>query len=106
MSRSRASPATPGGEKARASIGATIQSGERKLPTYFFNRWKRGLRLYSRCQEIGGLALERLVWSHTHIENAILMILAEMELNGVSPSADEPVPDRVVLTFATEREAE
>ena len=44
--------------------------------------------------------------AHTHIENAILMILAEMELNGVSPSADEPVPDRVVLTFATEREAE
>ena len=42
----------------------------------------------------------------THIENAILMILAEMELNGVSPPADEPVPDSVVLTFAAEGEVE
>ena len=42
----------------------------------------------------------------THIENAISMILAEMELNGVSPPADEPVPDSVVLTFAAEGEAE
>ena len=42
----------------------------------------------------------------THIENAILMILTEMERNGVSPPADEPVPGGVLLTFATEDEAE
>ena len=41
----------------------------------------------------------------TPLEKAILMILAEMELHGVSPPADEPVPDSVVLTFATEGEA-
>ena len=48
---------------------------------------------------IGGETREEAL---THIENAILMILAEMELNGVSPPADEPVPDSVVLTFAAE----
>ncbi len=39
-------------------------------------------------------------------ENAIPMILTEMERNGVSPPADEPVPGGGVLTFATEEEAE
>jgi len=42
----------------------------------------------------------------SHISNAIIMILAEMGLNGVSPPADEPVPDSVVLTLATEGKAE
>ena len=31
---------------------------------------------------------------------------SEMERNGVSPPADEPVPGGVVLTLATEEEAE
>ena len=52
---------------------------------------------------IGGETREEAL---THIENATLMIFAEMELNGVSPPADEPVPDSVVLTFAAEGEAE
>lgn len=42
----------------------------------------------------------------THIEIAIIMMLAGMELNGVSPPAKEPVPDSVVLPLATEGEAE
>jgi predicted RNase H-like HicB family nuclease len=40
--------------------------------------------------------------ARTHIENAILMILAEMQTNGVSPPPDETVPNSVVLTFAAE----
>ena len=42
----------------------------------------------------------------TRIENAHLMILTEMKWNGVSLPADEAVPDRVVLTFTAEGEAE
>lgn len=38
----------------------------------------------------------------THIENAILMILTEMERKGVSPPADEPVPGGVLLNISTE----
>jgi hypothetical protein len=52
---------------------------------------------------VGGETREEAL---THIENAIQMILTEMERNSVSPSADEPVPGGVVLTFATEEEAE
>ena len=52
---------------------------------------------------IGGETREEAL---IHVENAISMILAEMELNSVSPPADEPVPDSVVLTFAAEGEAE
>ena len=42
----------------------------------------------------------------TDIDIAIIMMLAEKELNGVSPPANEPVRDSVVLTLATEGEAE
>ena len=38
----------------------------------------------------------------THIENAILMILAEMESGGVSPPRDEPVPGGILLTIKAE----
>ena len=38
----------------------------------------------------------------THIENAISMILAEMELNGVSPPFNEPVPGGILLTIEAE----
>jgi len=39
---------------------------------------------------------------YTHIENAILMILTEMERNGVSPPADEPIASGVLLNISTE----
>jgi predicted RNase H-like HicB family nuclease len=48
---------------------------------------------------IGGETREEAL---THIDNAIQMILAEMQTNGVSPPPDEPAPNSVVLTFATE----
>ena len=51
---------------------------------------------------VGGETREEAL---TYIANAIMMILTEMERNGVSPPADEPVPGGVVLTFATEEEA-
>ena len=47
---------------------------------------------------IGGETREEAL---THIENAILMILAEMELNGLSPPTNEPVPGGVLLNIAT-----
>lgn len=53
--------------------------------------------------DIGGETREEAL---THIDNAIQMILAEMERKGVSPPADETVPNSVVLTFAAEGEAE
>ena len=52
--------------------------------------------------DIGGETREEAL---THIDNAIQMILAEMERNGVSPPADEPVSGGVLLTFAAEGEA-
>ena len=45
---------------------------------------------------IGGETREEAL---THIENAISMILAEMELNGVSPPPNEPVPGGVLLNI-------
>ncbi len=45
---------------------------------------------------IGGETREEAL---THIENAILMILAEMELNGMSPPPNEPVPGGVLLNI-------
>ncbi|MBM4073917.1 MAG: hypothetical protein FJ271_34130 [Planctomycetes bacterium] len=53
--------------------------------------------------DIGGETHEEAL---THIDNAIQMILAQMQTNGVSPPPDEPVADSVVLTFAAEEEAE
>ena len=47
---------------------------------------------------IGGETREEAL---THIENAILMILAEMELNGMLPPPNEPVPDGVLLNIGT-----
>ena len=47
---------------------------------------------------IGGETREEAL---AHIENAILMILAEMELNGLSPPPNEPVPGGVLLNIAT-----
>ena len=47
---------------------------------------------------IGGETREEAL---THIENAILMILAEMELNGLSPPPNEQVPGGVLLNIAT-----
>jgi hypothetical protein len=47
---------------------------------------------------IGGETREEAL---AHIENAILMILTEMERNGVSPPADEPVPRGVLLNIST-----
>ena len=41
----------------------------------------------------------------THIENAILKILTEMESSGVLPPPDTVLPDSIVLTFAAEAEA-
>ena len=48
---------------------------------------------------IGGETREEAL---THIENAILMILTEMERNGISPPADEPVPGGILLNISTE----
>ena len=45
---------------------------------------------------IGGETREEAL---THIENAILMILAEMEFNGMSPPPNEPVPGGVLLNI-------
>jgi predicted RNase H-like HicB family nuclease len=53
--------------------------------------------------DIGGETREEAL---THIDYAIQMILTVMQMNGVSPPADEPTPDSVVLTFAAEEEAE
>ena len=47
---------------------------------------------------IGGETREEAL---THIENAILMILAEMKLNGLSPPPNEQVPGGVLLNIAT-----
>jgi predicted RNase H-like HicB family nuclease len=49
--------------------------------------------------DIGGETREEAL---THIENAILMILTEMERNGVSPPADEPIASGVLLNISTE----
>ena len=46
---------------------------------------------------IGGESREEAL---THIENAILMILVEMELNGLSPPPNEPVSGGVLLNIA------
>ena len=46
---------------------------------------------------IGGETREEAL---AHIEHAILMILAEMELNGLSPPPNEPVPGGVLLNIA------
>ena len=46
---------------------------------------------------IGGETREEAL---AHIENAILMILAEMELNGLSPPTNEPVLGGVLLNIA------
>jgi len=51
---------------------------------------------------IGGETREEAL---THIENAILTILTEMESNGVSPPPDTAVPDSIVLTFAADGKA-
>jgi predicted RNase H-like HicB family nuclease len=48
---------------------------------------------------VGGETREEAL---THIENAILMILTEMERNFVSPPADEPVAGGILLAIATE----
>ena len=47
---------------------------------------------------IGGETREEAL---AHIENAILMILAEMELNGLLPPPNEQVPGGVLLNIAT-----
>ena len=49
--------------------------------------------------DIGGETREEAM---THIENAIQMILAEMERNGVSPPADAAVPGGILLTIKAE----
>ena len=46
---------------------------------------------------IGGETREEAL---AHNENAILMILAEMELNGLSPPTNEPVPGDILLNIA------
>ena len=46
---------------------------------------------------IGGETREEAL---THIENAILMILAEMKLNELSPPTNEPVLGGVLLNIA------
>lgn len=48
---------------------------------------------------IGGETREEAL---THIENAILVVLTDLDFNGFPPPADEPVSDSVSLTFATE----
>lgn len=48
---------------------------------------------------IGGETREEAL---THIDNAIQMILTEMERNGVSPPADEPVSGGILLTIKVE----
>ena len=53
--------------------------------------------------DIGGETREEAL---THIDNAIQMILAQMQTDGIPPPPDETVPDSVVLTFAAEGEAE
>lgn len=40
----------------------------------------------------------------THIEKVILIILTEMESNGVLPPPDTVLPGSIVLTFAVEEE--
>jgi predicted RNase H-like HicB family nuclease len=47
---------------------------------------------------IGGETREEAL---THIENAILMILAEMESNRLSSPPNEPVPGGVLLNIGT-----
>jgi predicted RNase H-like HicB family nuclease len=47
-----------------------------------------------RC--IGGETREEAL---IHIENAISMILAEIEFNGVTPPPNEPVPGGVLLNI-------
>ena len=49
--------------------------------------------------DIGGETREEAL---THIDNAIQMILAEMQTDGIPQPPDETVPDSVVLTFAAE----
>ena len=46
---------------------------------------------------IGGETREEAL---THIENAILMILAELDFNGLPPPPNEPVPGGVLLNIA------
>lgn len=46
---------------------------------------------------IGGESREEAL---AHVESAILMILAEMELNGLSPPPNEPVSGGVLLNIA------
>lgn len=53
--------------------------------------------------DIGGETREEAL---THIDNAIQMILAQMQTDGIPPPPDETVPDSVVLTFVAEGEAE
>jgi predicted RNase H-like HicB family nuclease len=53
--------------------------------------------------DIGGETREEAL---THIDNAIQMILAQMQTDGIPPPPDETVPNSVVLTFAAEGDAE
>ena len=53
--------------------------------------------------DIGGETREEAL---THIDNAIQMILAQMQTDGIPPPPDETVPDSVVLTFVAEGDAE
>lgn len=63
------------------------------------NEWRAVCpALRHRGAVIGGETREEAL---THIENAILMILAEMELNGMSPPPSEPVPGGVLLNIGT-----
>jgi predicted RNase H-like HicB family nuclease len=53
--------------------------------------------------DIGGETREEAL---THIDNAIQMILLQMQTGGIPPPPDETVPNSLVMTFSAEGEAE